>query len=154
MPPLTHDRRAFGWEEVAEVDHGALVVRLRSELARINEAGLALDPHKGIRGPGAEAARLVRPPASPARPVLPGSGPAERPSAFLLAVLAAAAPFSLFAIVAVAIARGLHGWELGLFAIPFLLAALTVTLEGYRLYREPHVARRTQRRDLTPHARG
>jgi membrane protein implicated in regulation of membrane protease activity len=96
----------------------------------------------------------VRPPGSPTRPVLPGSGPAERPSAFLLALLAASGPFSLFAIVAVAIARGLHGWELGLFAIPFLLAALTVALQGYRLYREPHTARGTRRRDAAPHARG
>jgi hypothetical protein len=154
MPPLTHDRRAFGWEEVAEVDHSALVVRLKPELAQIDEAGLALDAHKGVRGPGAEAVRVARLPDSLTRSGLPGSGPAERPSAFLLAVLAAAAPFSLFAIMAVAIARGLHGLEFGLFAIPLLLAALTVALEGYRLYREPHVARETQRRDPTPHARG
>jgi hypothetical protein len=54
--------------------------------------------------------------------------------------LAAAAPFSLFIIVAVWVSRGLSGWEYGLVAIPFLLAALTIALEGYRLYREPHVA--------------
>lgn len=142
MPPLIHRRIAFRWQDVAEVDNDALVVQLAVARAGLEEAALALDPEKAVHGPGAEGERVTRLPAGLTHPVPPGvEGPAERGSAILLAVLAAAAPFSLFAIAAVWIARGLGGWEYTLLAIPFGLGALTVALEGYRLYREPHLAR-------------
>jgi hypothetical protein len=40
----------------------------------------------------------------------------------------------------------LSGWEDGLLVIPFVLAAMTVALEGYRLFREPHVGRERRAR--------
>ncbi|HUP33228.1 MAG TPA: hypothetical protein VM184_09370 [Gaiellaceae bacterium] len=142
MPPLIHRRIAFRWQDVAEVDNDALVVQLAVARAGLEEAALALDPEQAVHGPGAEAERVTRLPAELMHAVPPGvEGPAERGSAILLAVLAAAAPFSLFVIAALWIARGLSGWEYALLAIPFVLGALTFALEGYRLYREPHLAR-------------
>jgi hypothetical protein len=139
LPPFVHRRLAVPWQLVAEVDHAALVVRLSLDRAGLDESALLLDPKKALHGPGAEAER-VELPAALTRPVAPGAeGPMDRYSAVPLALLAAAAPFSLFVLVAIWIARGLEGWEYGLLAIPFVLAALTVALEGYRLFREPHV---------------
>jgi hypothetical protein len=139
MPPFIHRRLAVRWEDVADVDHAALVVQLALDRAGLEKAALALDPRKAVHGPGAEVAR-TRLPAALTHPVAAGTeGPMERGSAILLAALAAASPFSLFVIVSLWIARGLSGWEYGLLAIPFVFAALAVALEGYRLYREPHV---------------
>jgi hypothetical protein len=140
MPPFIHRRIAVRWEEIAEVDHAALVVQLSADRAGLDGVALALDPQKAVHGPGAEAARVTHLPAALTHPVAPGAeGPVERASVIPLAILVAAAPFSLFVIVTVWIARGLEGWQYGLLAIPFVLAALTLALEGYRLYREPHV---------------
>lgn len=156
MPPFIHRRLAVRWEDVAEVDHAALVVHLSLDRAGLEVAALALDPEKAVHGPGAEAAR-TRLPAALTRSVAAGTeGPMERGSAILLAALAAASPFSLFVIVALWIARGLSGWEYGLLAIPFVLAAGTVALEGYRLFREPHLGRGPRSHDVvapTPSAR-
>lgn len=139
MPPFSHHRIAVPWRQVAEVDHAALVVRLSVDRAGLDEVALALDPKKAMHGPGAEAAR-VELPAALTQPAAPGAeGPMDRNSAIALALLAAAAPFSLFVLITIWMTRGLEGWEYGLLAIPFVLAALTVALEGYRLYREPHL---------------
>jgi hypothetical protein len=138
MPPLVHRRIAVPWAKVADVDHAALVVRLSVDRADFDAVGLALEPGKAVHGPGAEAVR-VRLPDALTRPAPPGAGPEERSSAIVLGLLAAAAPFSMFLIVTVWMARGLQGWEYALLAIPFVLAALAVGLEGYRLFREPHV---------------
>lgn len=141
LPPFIHRRLAFRWEDVALVDHGTLVVHLSVDRARVDEAALTLDPELAVHGPGAEAVRVDLP-ATLTHAVPAGiGGPEERPSVIGLGLLAAAAPFSLFAVVTVWIARGLSGWEYGLLVIPFVLAALTVALEGYRLFREPHVGR-------------
>ena len=141
LPPFVHRRIAVRWEEVAEVDHGALVVHLSVDRAALDDVALALDPKLAVHGPGAEAPRVPLP-AALTRAVPAGTaGPSERSSVVGLALLAAAAPFSLFAITTVWIARGLGGWEYALLVIPFVLAALTLALEGYRLFREPHVGR-------------
>jgi hypothetical protein len=139
MPPFIHRRLAFRWEDVAEVDHGALVVHLSVDRAGVEEAALALDPKLAVHGSGAEAVRAELPAALTHAVPAGMEGPQERASVVALGVLVAAAPFSLFVIVTVWIARGLSGWEYGLLVIPFVLAALTVALEGYRLFREPHV---------------
>jgi len=141
MPPLIHRRIALRWSDVLEVDHGALVVHLSVDRAELDAVALALDPKLAAHGPGAEAVRVGLPAALTHSMPAGIEGPVERGSVVALAVLAAAAPFSLFVIVAVWIARGLGGWEYGLLVIPFALAALTVVLEGYRLFREPHVGR-------------
>jgi hypothetical protein len=139
LPPFVHRRVAVPWEHVADVDHAALVVRLAVDRAALDGVGLALDPKKAVHGPGAEAERQELP-ASLTRRVAPGAeGPVDRNSAIALALLAVAAPFSLFALITIWMTRGIEGWEFGLFAIPLGLAALTVVLEGYRLFREPHV---------------
>lgn len=149
MPPLIHRRIAVGWEDVAEVDHAALVVHLAVDRAGLEAAAFALAAKQAVHGPGAEAARVPSP-LSATRPLAgQAEGPVvERGSALAVLVLAASAPFSLFAIVAVWMARGLGGWEYGLLAIPFVLAAATVALEGYRLYREPHAGAGPRTRGL------
>lgn len=138
LPPFIHRRMAVPWQHVAEVDHAALLVRLSLDRAGLDDVALLLDPRKALHGQGAEAARVALS-AALTPPSAPGAeGPMDRYSVIPLALLAAAAPFSLFVLVALWIARGLEGWEYGLLAIPFVLAALTVALEGYRLFREPH----------------
>jgi hypothetical protein len=141
MPPLIHRRIAVPWQDVAEVDHAALLVQLVVDRAGVKEAALALDSGKALHGSGAEAVRVTRLPAALSHPVRPGiDRPViERGSAFAVFALAAAAVFSLFMIVAVWMARGLAGYEYGLLAIPVVLATSAVALEGYRLYREPHL---------------
>ncbi len=151
MPPFIHHRIAVPWAQVSEVDHAALVVQLSVDRARLDDVALVLDPGKALHGPGADAVR-VELPAALVRTAPPGEGPAERSSAIPLALLAAAAPFSMFLIVTVWMARGLRGWEYGLLAIPFVLAGLAVGLEGYRLYREPHVGRASRTRAAAPEA--
>jgi hypothetical protein len=73
VPPFVHRRLAFRWEDVAEVDHGALVVHLFVDRAGIDETALALDPKLAVHGPGAEAVR-ARLPAALARAVPAGKG--------------------------------------------------------------------------------
>jgi hypothetical protein len=145
LPPFVHSRVAVPWQEVVDVDHAALVVYLSVDRAGLDEVALALDPKKAVHGPGAEAARVELPSAL-TRPAAPGEGPTDTNSTLALGLLTAAAPFSLFVLVAVWIARGLEGWEYALLAIPFVLAALTVALQGYRLFREPHVGHHFQAR--------
>jgi hypothetical protein len=144
LPPFVHRRIAVRWQHVADVDHAALVVQLAIDRAGLDEVALALDPKTAVHGPGAEAERVELPSAL-MRSAAPGAeGPMDRSSAIALALLAAAAPFSLFVLITIWMTRGLEGWEYGLLAIPFLLAALTVVLEGYRLFREPHVGHHLQ----------
>ena len=150
MPPFIHRRLAFRWEDVAEVDHGALVVHLSVDRAGVEEAALALDPKLAVHGPGAEAVRVDLPAALTHAVPAGAGGPEERGSVVALGVLVAAAPFSLFVIVAVWIVRGLSGWEYALLATPYVLAALTLALEGYRLYREPHVGHGAGRAGAAP----
>jgi hypothetical protein len=141
MPPFIHRRLAVRWEDVAAVDHAALVVQLAVDRAGLEEAALGLDPKNAVHGRGAEAARTPLPVALTGSVPAGTEGPVERGSAVVMAALAAAAPFSLFVLVALWIARGLSGWEYALLGLPFVLAALTVALAGYRLYREPHLGR-------------
>jgi hypothetical protein len=147
MPPFVHRRIAVPWEDVGEIDHASLVVQLAVDREGLDEDALALDPKKAVHKSGADAVRAELP-AALVRPVVPGTGPEERNSVLLLGALAAAAPFSLFVLITVWIARGLEGWEYALLMIPFVLAALTVALEGYRLYREPHLGRGSRIRAL------
>jgi hypothetical protein len=138
MPPLVHRRIAIPWERVADVDHDALVVSLSVDRDALDEVALGLDPKRAMHGPGAEA-RRVDLPAALIRPAPPGSeGPVDSGLTVTLGLLAAAAPFSLFVLITIWITRGLSGWEYALLAIPFVLAAVTVALQGYRLFRAPH----------------
>jgi hypothetical protein len=145
LPPFVHRRIAVPWQHVADVDHAALIVSLSIDRAGLDELALALDPKKAVHGPGADAARAELP-AELTHPATPGAeGPMDRYSAIPLALLAAAAPFSLFVFITIWMTRGLEGWEYALLAIPFLLAALTVALEGYRLFRESHIGHHRER---------
>jgi hypothetical protein len=149
-PPFLHHRIAVPWESVAEVDHASLVVRLSVDRSRLEDVAVALDPHKAVHGPGADAGRIQLP-ASLTPPIAPGTErPMDRSSAIGLALFAAAAPFSLFVLITIWMTRGLEGWEYGLLAIPFVLAALTVALEGYRLFREPHVGHGASVHEVAP----
>jgi hypothetical protein len=145
MPPFVHRRIAVPWQDIGDIDHASLVVQLAVDREGLDEDALALDPSRAVHGAGADAVRAELP-AEFLHPAVPGTGPEERNSVLLLGALAAAAPFSLFVLITVWIARGLDGWEYALLVIPFVLAALTVALEGYRLYREPHVGRGTRSR--------
>lgn len=141
MPPLLHRRIAVRWEEVAGVDHELLVVSLALDRAEIEQRALALDPKKAQRAAGADAARLTGYDAPLGAPPQPGPGHsvAEPPYALPLVVLVIGAIYSMFGLITVWIARGVGPWEYALLALPIVLTASAVALEGYRLYREPHV---------------
>jgi hypothetical protein len=136
MPPVTHDVRAFRWNDVDSIDHSALKVRLRLGDAEIEES-LELDPDKGVEDGDAEAVRVtelppdLRPSASPAEP-----GPVDRSSTALALGLGLVGVFSLLALAIAATAVDFD-WEFVLFVIPlaFLIAAAVV---AYRLFRNPY----------------
>jgi len=140
MPPLTHRRLAVSLDDVAEVDHDALVVRLAVDRGRLEDAALALDPAKARHGPGAEAMRVQKLPAGLGASATPGGGgPVEPASSFVAIATVALSTYALLVVVAIWSARGLAGWGHAAFALPALLALLGFAVSGYRLYREPHV---------------
>ena len=142
-PPLSHDRRAVPWQEVADVDHGALGVILRlspTELDRVEE----LDPARGVEPPagggstGAAAVRVTDLPAdvAPGASVPGEPGPADRPVLYAAALgLGLVAVLSFLAVVALLSAGG--DWLAFFFLVPVLLGAASLFL-GYRLWRRPY----------------
>jgi hypothetical protein len=142
LPPLLHKRLAVGWDDVAVVDHDALVVELALDRAHLRAAALALDPARARHDATAEAVRVHDLPPELRRPAVPGvEGPLEGPSKLVAVVVAGLAVYGLLAVVAVWSARGLTGWEYGLLALPLLLAVIAFAVAGYGLYREPHLGR-------------
>ena len=140
LPPFLHRRLAIRWDDVAAVDHDALVVELAVDRTEIEAKALLLDPALARHDATADAARIHDLPAELAQPAPAGAaGPVDGTSAFVLIALASLGPWSLLVIVAFWSTRGLHGWELASFAAPVLLTVLTIAVGGYRLFRERHL---------------
>ena len=133
-PPIKRDRRAIPWGDVAEVDHAALIIRLRPSVD-VDQA-LMLDPGKAVEDGPADAT-LAEPPEEGPGPFDPdASGPVDRTLPY--AATFALAAFGLFALLAiVALASAVDaGWIWVLLAVPaaLLLGAL---VSGYKLFRRP-----------------
>jgi hypothetical protein len=138
MPPFTHHLHAFPWDEVAEVDHADLRVRLRVPHEQIEEVGFELDPRKAVHGPGAEAVRVTELPSELTRSVPAGSpGPVERaslPAAIFFWLLGS---LTLLAVI-VLISIDFEPWKFVFLLVPLAHWAVALALTGYRLYREPY----------------
>jgi hypothetical protein len=76
-PPLRHDVRVFGWEDVEDVDHEGLAVRLRVGRNDVEES-LQLDPDKGVEAGEADAVRVTALPTGLAPSSPPSAGPGSR----------------------------------------------------------------------------
>jgi hypothetical protein len=143
MPPFVHRRCAVRLEDVAEVDHGALVVVVAGERAWLDEHALALEPANARRGPDAEAVRVHELPRALALSMRAGNeGPVDRGGSLLVLAAGTLSAYTLFVVVALWATRGLAGWEYIAFGLPLLLALLGVAAAGYELYREPHAGHR------------
>lgn len=137
-PPLTSDLRAVPWEDVAEIDHSALVVRLALDRAAIEES-LELDPDNAVEGEEAEAVRVTELPSSltpPSSPSPNAPGPVDRLT-YGAALATAALGFVLLLGIVVAASLTEFGWEFALFALPGLLLAIVGCL-ALRVYRAPY----------------
>jgi hypothetical protein len=138
MPPLTHHLHAFLWDEVAEVDHADLRVRLRVPRERIEEVGIELDPGKAVHGPEADAVRVIELPAELTHAVRAGApGPVERaslPAAIFFWLLGS---LTLLAVI-VLISIDFEPWKFVFLLVPLAHWAVALALTGYRLYREPY----------------
>jgi hypothetical protein len=139
LPPFVHRWLAFGFGAIAEIDHAACVVWLGVDRDDVDTAAVALDPHQARHGSGAEAVRVAEVPGGVPATVSGAAGPVAGGSFVIASAAAILTAFSLFAIVAVWMSRGLAGWEYAVFAIPAVLAALMVGVAGFALYRAPHV---------------
>ena len=130
-PPIKRDLRAIPWGDVAEVDHAALIIRLRPSVDV--DQTLMLDPGKAVEDGPADATLAEE---GPGRFDPDASGPVDRtlPYAATFALVA----FGLLALLAiVALASAVDaGWIWLLLAVPaaLLLGAL---VSGYKLFRRP-----------------
>jgi hypothetical protein len=134
-PPVAPKRRAVAWDDVEEIDHDTLTVRLRL-LSQELESAIELDPENEVEGGGADAARVTKLPRELTPSSSPDRGPTDRPTyagALLL--------FALGLITLLGLALAASGtdftWEFALFAVPALLVAGAVLL-AYRAYRQPY----------------
>jgi len=133
MPPLRRDRRVIPWNEIEEVDHDALVVRVA--VAAANAERL---PDPG-REEAAPASRVTEAPGAPSYvPTGDVAGPSDR-SLTLFGALAffALGLLTLLAIVAVLSRHGEDTPWLFALVLPAALIAVSGIL-GYRLWRDPY----------------
>jgi hypothetical protein len=138
MPPLTRHLHAFPWDDVAEVDHADLRVRLRVPSEEIEAAGVELDAGKAVYGPGADAVRVTELPAELTHAVPAGSpGPTERASLPAAIFFWLFGSFTLLVVVAL-ISLDFEPWKFVFLIVPFAHWAVALALTGYRLYREPY----------------
>jgi hypothetical protein len=135
-PPFQHDLRAVPWDEVEEVDHTALTVRLKLSSEAIGEA-LQLDPGKQVEGGPAEAVRVDFPGRRPssASPVTPGPVDRSRPYATMFG----AGALGLMTLLALVLfdSTSDFGWQYVLFLIPAALFVFAL-VTAYRLFRRPY----------------
>jgi hypothetical protein len=138
-PPLGNELVAVTWDEVRDVDHDTLTVRLELSRAQMERAP-RLDQARKVQEPDADATRVTDVPGErvSATPVA-AQGPVDRSS---YAVALWAGLLGVFtALVLVIFASGTEfSWEFALFAIP--LALLTVAgVQAYRTFRSPYERR-------------
>jgi hypothetical protein len=135
VPPLVQRIRAVPWDEIAEIDHDSLTVRL---LARADELHRypVLDADRAIEGGEAEAVRVMDVPEEQPRTVSPDEpGPIDRPSYLAALVTGLLGAFTaLLAVVVITVTDG--AWRFAVLAVPALLIALSAVL-AYRFFRRP-----------------
>lgn len=133
-PPIKRDLRAIPWGDVAEVDHGALTIRLRPSVDV--DQTLMLDPGKAVEDGPAEATLAEPPEKGPASYDPHASGPVDRTLPY--AATFALAAFGLLSLLAIVVLDSAvdSGWIWLLLAVPasLLLGAL---VSGYKLFRRP-----------------
>ena len=134
-PPLRHDVRVFGWEDVEDVDHEGLAVRLRVGRNDVEES-LQLDPDKGVEAGEADAVRVTALPTGLAPSSPPSAGPVDRPAYGAALGLGALGLITLLGAVMLA-AFAEATWRFAAFAAPVLLLAAAAVV-GSRLVRDPY----------------
>ncbi len=134
-PPLVQRIRAVPWDEIGEIDHDSLTVRL---LARADELHRypVLDVDRAVEGGEAEAVRVTDIPDDQPRTISPDEpGPVDRPSYLAALVAGLLGVFTaLLAVVVITITDGV--WRFVILAVPALLIALSAVLT-YRFFRRP-----------------
>jgi hypothetical protein len=135
-PPLARTRRAVRWEDIEDVDHDTLTVRVRfaeRELGRVPE----LDPGKAVEDGEAEAVRVTRLPRGMTPTAEAGArGPSDRGSYATGLLLFGGALVTLLALFVAAAATDFT-WEFALFAVPAALM-LASAVVAYRTFRQPY----------------
>jgi hypothetical protein len=135
VPPLVQRIRAVPWDEIGEIDHDSLTVRL---LARADELHRypVLDAGRAVEGGEAEAVRVTEVPAGQPRTVSPDEpGPVDRPSYLAALVAGLLGVFTaLLAVVAITVTD--TAWRFAVLAVPALLIVVSAVL-AYRFFRRP-----------------
>jgi hypothetical protein len=135
IPPLVQRIRAVPWDDIAEIDHDSLTVRL---LARADELHRypVLDAGRAVEAGEAEAVRVTDVPAEQPRTVSPDEpGPVDRPSYLAALVAGLLGVFTaLLAVVVVTVTDA--SWRFAVLALPALLIVLSAVL-AYRFFRRP-----------------
>jgi hypothetical protein len=139
-PPLTHDLRAVPWEEVENVDHGSLAIRLRMDDESLGRA-LELNPANKVEDGEADAARVTDLPSDLRRPSVPTpeAGPVDRPTYVAAIGLGALGLFALLVLIIV-ITAAEAAWLAAFAAVPALLFVAAGIL-AYRTFRFPYESR-------------
>jgi hypothetical protein len=135
-PPLARTIHAVPWDEVVEVDHGAVTVRVPRPPAELGSA-LELDPGKAAEGDDrAEAVRVTDVPEQLTHTSSPDApGPVDRPTYALALVFGLLGVFSTLALILFLTAVDFT-WQYALFAVPAVLLAVA-GLFAYRFFRRP-----------------
>ena len=133
--PLARTLHAVPWDDVADVDHGAVTVRLRQPPTELGSA-LELDPGKAVEGEGADAVRVTDVPGQQTYMSDPGApGPVDRPTYAGLLVFALLGVFSALVLALFATTTD-FAWQFALFLVPGLLLGVATVL-AYRFFRRP-----------------
>jgi hypothetical protein len=133
--PLARTLYAVPWDDVADVDHEAVTVRLGRPPDELGSA-LELDPGKAVEGAGAEAVRVTDVPGQRSYTSAPDApGPVDRPTYAGLLVVALIGVFSTLVLVLFAMTTDFT-WQFALFAVPAVLLGAAGVL-AYRFFRRP-----------------
>jgi hypothetical protein len=133
--PLARTLYAVPWSDVADVDHGAVTLRLARPPEELGSA-LELDPGKAVEGEGAEAVRVTDVPGQRVYASDPDApGPVDRPTYAGLLVVALLGVFSALVLVLFATTTDFT-WQFALFLVPALLLGAAGVL-AYRFFRRP-----------------
>jgi hypothetical protein len=138
-PPFSNELVALPWDEIRDVDHDTLTVRLGLSRADVDRAP-RLDQARKVQETDAEATRVTDVPGEPVSPApVAARGPVDRSS---YAVTLWAGLLGVFAALVLAIfASGTEfSWEFALFAIPLALLAFA-GVQAYRTFRSPYERR-------------
>jgi len=137
-PPFKRDRRVVAFDEIASVDHDALVVMLRGGAA-LSDAP-AHDKSDEVEEGAAQAQRVTQPVEQPASvPTGDVAGPVDRTGTIFVALAAfALGLLSLLGVVIGLSRRGLDDGPIWAFAVIPAALLLVAALAGYRLWRDPY----------------